>query len=459
MKPRTRLFVAIAAALAAAFLPALLSDTSLDLSQTKLGFTALPLFVVAGFVTALTPCVYPLIPITVSIFGAGSASRSRGHAASLSATYVLGIAAMYSSLGLLSAASGHAFGSYLSSPYVGITFGIIMLVMASSMFGAFELALPSSLQSKLAGVGGFGFGSAFLMGLVCGIVAAPCTGPALLATLTYVAKTGDMWLGFWLLFAYAIGLGAPFFVLGTFTVRLPRSGAWMEAVKSVLGIMLVIVAISFVRPYLPHSPSVPLSSVLVAAVAALVIFFAIIGRTLDLSFHGDTREIAMKALGVAALVAALAFRLGWIVEPRLPGGIVKCADASELPPDCKAAKVAPEIAWLTDEVAALAQSKATGKPMLVDFGAQWCSACMELEHRTYTDPEVRAHVSKYFVPFKVDATDDTETVLALEKKYGVLGLPLVTVVDKDGHQLDSPKISGFMKPEQFLAELAKAKIQ
>lgn len=453
MKPRTRLIVALVAALAAGILPSVLLGASLDLSHTTLGFSALPLFVVAGFVTALTPCVYPLIPITVSIFGAGSASRSRAHAASLSATYVLGIAAMYSTLGLVSAASGHAFGSYLSSPVVGIAFGAIMLVMAASMFGAFELALPSSLQSRLAGVGGFGFGSAFLMGLVCGIVAAPCTGPALLATLTYVAKTGDTWLGFWLLFAYAMGLGAPFFVLGTFSVRLPRSGAWMEAVKSVLGVMLVVVAISFIRPYLPASPAVQISSVLVASVVALAIFLAVMGRTLDLSFHGGSREIAGKALGVAVVVLALAFRLGWVVEPK-QADIIRVADGAEV----HAAPVPDKITWITDEAVALAQAKATGKPILVDFGAAWCSACMELEHRTYADYDVRAHVSSRYIPFKVDATDETDAVLALEKKYGVLGLPLVTVLDKDGHQLEAPKIAGFLKPKEFLTELAKAGI-
>jgi thiol:disulfide interchange protein DsbD len=448
MKARTRLIVAALAGLAVGALPFFLTGTSLDVSGTTLDIHALPLFYAAGLVTALTPCVYPLIPITVSIFGAGKAKKSRGHAAALSATYVLGIATMYSVLGLASAASGKTFGSQLGNPWVGGVFAVVMLALAASMFGAFELALPAGLQARLSGVAGFGFGSAFLMGLVCGIVAAPCTGPVLLTTLAFVAQTRDMFLGFWLLFAYAIGLGTPFFVLGTFSVSLPKSGAWMEAVKSVLGVMLLVVALSFVRPFLPSSPSIPASTVLFATVAGVVIFAAILLGTLDWSFHGGRSEAARKGMGVVVLVTALAFRLGWIVEP---------ARACEPPERCPVSSANDRIHWLTDEKSALAQAKATGKPILVDFGASWCSACEELEHRTYTDPKVIARISSDFVPLKIDASDDTDAIRAIEAKYGVLGLPLITVLDHNGHQLAKPKIAEYLKPEEFLKELAAVK--
>jgi thiol:disulfide interchange protein DsbD len=447
MKPRTRLIVAALAGLAAGVLPSLLTGHSLDVSGATLDFNALPLFYAAGLVTALTPCVYPLIPITVSIFGAGKARKSRGHAAALSGTYVLGIATMYSMLGLASAASGKTFGSQLGNPWVGTVFAIVMIVLAASMFGAFELTLPAGLQARLSGVAGFGFGSAFLMGLVCGIVAAPCTGPVLLTTLAFVAKTRDMWLGFWLLFAYAIGLGTPFFILGTFSVSLPKSGPWMEAVKSVLGVMLLIVAISFIRPFLPASAAFCGSSQSLAVATGIAIFLAIVMGTLDWSFHGGRREFAGKGLGVAVLVGAVAFRLGWVIEP---------AASACTPGEAQVQKAeTTHIAWLTSESVALAQAKATGKPVLMDFGASWCSACMELEHRTYTDPDVIKRVSEKFVPLKVDCSDDTEPIRAIEAKYGVLGLPLVTVLDRNGHQLAAPKIAEFLKAPEFLKALDK----
>lgn len=438
------------AGIGVALIPGFTTGARLDLAHMALGFRTVPLFALAGLVTALTPCVYPLIPITVAIFGAGKARRSRGHAAALSATYVLGLAAMYSCLGLLSAATGHAFATYLGSPAVGITFAAVLVVMAASMFGAFDLALPPKLQNKLAGVAGFGFGSAFLMGLICGVVAAPCTGPALFATLTYVAKSGDLWLGFWLLFSYALGLGLPFFVLGTFSVALPKSGAWMEAVKSVLGILLVIVAVSFVQPFLPRPADVVFPAQWLAIFTGVAVFAAIAVGTLDWSFKASPREIAAKAAGVLVVVGALVFRFGWIVAP---------ASAAPLPvATSTTAQAVPEkIVWLTSEPAALAQAKAQGKPVLIDFGATWCSACEELEHRTYADPGVRTFVTQHFVPLKVDATEETDEILALEKKYGVVGLPLVTVVGKDGRQLDDPKITGYLKAADFLKEMEKVR--
>src|SRR6266850_2444802 len=177
-----------------------------------------------GVLTSLTPCVYPLIPITVGIFGAGQAQH-RSRSVALSATYVAGIAAMYSALGVFAALSGKAFGTVLSSPAVVVLLAVFLLALAASMFGAFEIALPSALQQKLTSVGGTGFAGAFGMGLVAGIIAAPCTGPVLAGVLFYVATQRSAVLGFWMLFTYAIGMGLLFFVLGATSLRLPRSGA------------------------------------------------------------------------------------------------------------------------------------------------------------------------------------------------------------------------------------------
>lgn len=444
---------ALVAGVAVALGPSLLTGPGTDLSKNLvLGWTALPILFLAGVLTSLTPCVYPLIPITVAIFGAGKRARSRGRAAVLSATYVLGIAAMYSSLGLAAAASGRAFGAFMGNPWVVTLFALMMLVFAAAMFGAFELQLPASVQLRLSGVAGVGFGSAFLMGLVAGIVAAPCTGPVLGAVLTFVAQSRDLWMGFWLLLVYALGMGLLFFVLGTFSMSLPKSGAWMDGVKTIFGIALVTVAISFVRPLLPAAPEVALRASTLAWLTGAVVAAAVLAGAIHRTFHGTVAELALKGAGVAVVIGALALRLGWVVEPARGG---EAPVAAGLGPAAGATPVPARIEWLHSEAEALAKAKATGKPVLADFFAEWCTACKELDKLTFTDPRVRERVARDFVPLKVDGTDDTDEVRALQAKYGVVGLPLVTVIGPDGRQQPDPKVAGFLPPEQFLVELAK----
>src|SRR6266478_9234036 len=274
-----RLLLALAVGVALPLLPALLTQSvgpGADLSG-KLGLAAgvsvgtFAVLFLGGVLTSLTPCVYPLIPITVGIFGGGQ-SQHRSRSVALSATYVAGIAATYSALGVFAALSGKAFGAVLSSPAVVVLLAVFLVALAASMFGAFEIALPSALQQKLSGVRAAGFAGAFGMGLVAGIIAAPCTGPVLAGVLTYVAAQRNAVLGFWMLFTYAIGMGLLFFVLGATSLRLPRSGPWMETVKSVLGIALVAAAVALVLPFLPRPGSLPLSARSVAAAAGLLGF-------------------------------------------------------------------------------------------------------------------------------------------------------------------------------------------
>src|SRR3954464_1852578 len=193
----------------------------------------------AGLLTALTPCVYPMIPITISIFGAKT-GVSRGRALALATFYVAGIAFMFGALGTVFALLGKAFGTFLANPWVIVPLAVFFVLMGLSMFGAFELALPSGLQNRLSRVGGKGFGGAFLMGLVGGIIAAPCTGPPLAGILAYVATTRSVFLGGSLLFTYALGMGVLFFVIAAFAVALPKSGGWMDAVKSIFGVVMLV---------------------------------------------------------------------------------------------------------------------------------------------------------------------------------------------------------------------------
>ncbi|MGB8933287.1 MAG: cytochrome c biogenesis protein CcdA, partial [Anaeromyxobacteraceae bacterium] len=203
-----------------------------------------------GLLTSLTPCVYPLIPITVSVFGARRAG-SRGQAMLLSGLYVLGIAVTYSALGVGAALTGRAFGSVMSNPWVIGAVAIVLVAMAASMFGAFDLALPASLQARLSRVGGAGFAGSFAMGLVAGVIAAPCTGPVLAAALAVIAQRGSVAYGLAVMFPYALGMGLPFFLIGAFSLSFPKSGAWMETVKSIFGVALLAAALVFARDAFP----------------------------------------------------------------------------------------------------------------------------------------------------------------------------------------------------------------
>jgi len=445
-----RLILALAVGLALPLLPALLTHSvgpGADLSG-RLGLAGgvsamtFAVLFVGGVLTSLTPCVYPLIPITVSIFGARQAEH-RARSAALSAAYVAGIAAMFSALGLFAALSGKAFGTVLSSPAVVAVLAVLMVALAASMFGAYDIALPSALQQKLAGVRGTGFAGAFGMGLVAGIIAAPCTGPVLAGVLAYVATQRNALLGFWMLFTYAIGIGLICFVLGATSLRLPRSGPWMETVKSVLGVALIAAAVALVLPLLPRPGMLPASTRSIAAVAGTLAFLGVLAGALSLSFHGESREKAMKLGAMVVLLGGIGLSFGWFGEPRSEKSF--------------------RIPWLHDEKVAVQQSRASGKPLLIDFFAEWCAACKELDVHTWMDPVVAKEVAERFVPLKIDATEETEENDSLQKKYGVPGLPTVLMMacrDERPPECAVPgegptRVTGFLPPPEMLERLRR----
>ena len=443
----SRFTLALAVGLALPFLPVLLTHgVNTDLSARlglggAVGLGTFAILFLAGVLTSLTPCVYTLIPITVSVFGARQPEH-RARSIGLSATYVGGIALTYSALGLFAALSGKAFGSALSSPVVITVLAVFLVALAASMFGAFDIALPAGLQAKLAGVKGTGYGHALGMGLVAGLIAAPCSGPVLAGVLAFVATKRSAVLGFWMLFTYALGMGLLFFILGATSLRLPRSGAWMETVKSVLGVALVAAAVGLVLPYLPKPHELAVSARELAIFAGALAFAGVLAGALSLSFHGDRREKLLKAGALVLLVAGIGLEFGWVGSPH-----------STRPAD---------IAWLHDETTAVNQSRATGRPLLIDFGADWCAACKELDVHTWSDPTVAQEVSAKFVPLKIDATDETEEIERIEKKYAVPGLPTVLMVAcKDPEPQctvpqDGPgRIVGFLPPPEMLEHLRR----
>ncbi|WP_257458253.1 protein-disulfide reductase DsbD family protein [Archangium lipolyticum] len=461
--------IAAVIGLAVAVVPWLLPtgpSTGLDAARfLEAGSFALGAAVVfaGGLLTAMTPCVYPLIPITVSVFGARKA-EGRGKALVLTSSYIVGMGVVFSGLGVLAAKTGQAFGSMLGSPVVVTGLAVFLLLLATSMFGAFELALPQGLQQRLNSVGGSGVTGAFLMGSVSGFLAAPCTGPVLTGLLAFVAKSQSTVLGAALLFIYALGIGVPFFLIGVFTVRLPRGGVWMEWVKSVLGIVLVALAISYLKDGFPalggavKGLAEQLGRHPGTAIASVLAVLGVLLGAIHLSFKEGARDFALKGAGVALVVAALVLRggamdsksagmlwvsLGWMEPPKAP----TFEWHSVLP-----AKGSGFSSESFEQV--LARAKSEGRPVMIDFFAEWCAACKELDRETYPAIEVIEEAGR-FINVKVDATQSDDALDALMERFGVEGLPTVAFISSNGELLRDPRVTGFLDPRAFVVQMKK----
>ncbi len=400
------------------------SGDSSDLASRSLPLLLIGVFF-AGLALNLTPCVFPLIPITIGFFTQQTKDR-KGSTFPLALAYVLGIALTYSVLGVLAALSGAIFGSALQSPWVVGLIVVVLLLLATSMFGLWELRVPTWAQKASGGrTGVFG---ALIMGLVMGFIAAPCIGPFVVGLLTYVGQRGDPVLGFILFFTLAVGLGLPYLILGTFTGainKLPASGMWMIGVRRVFGVILVAMAAYFAAPLMPgDSGRWLMSGVLVLG----ALYLLLVDRT---GHEQATIDRVMRALAAAMLIA------GVLMMPGVRhGGAAPAADGDEFE-------------WQTYEVAAVRAAIATGGPLIVDFYADWCAPCRELDERTFSAPEVRAVLEGY-ARFKVDLTRATETNQALTTEYGVMGVPTV-IVFSGGEEVF--RITGFEPPGRFLKRL------
>ncbi len=384
-----------------------------------------------GLLVSLTPCVYPMIAITVSVFGAREA-KSRAEAAALSSVFVLGIAVMFTALGVGAAMSGAIFGSALSNVWVVSFVSLVFLALSASMFGAFELALPSGLTNRLSSVGGIGFAGAFALGLVSAIVAAPCTGPVLGGILLWIATSHQIVLGTAVMFTFALGLGVPFFLVGTFAVSLPKSGAWMLGVKWVFGTVLAVVALYFLRTAFPALQNVVKGGRALPVIASVMLLGGMVLAWLHVRSErkgSKTRHLS-KPYKLASILPAVAGGFALIAWSQQP---------------------AAELNWVSSEAQGREQATTEKRPAIVDFGAAWCGACNELRTQTFADAAVRAEAAR-FVAIAVDATnDDDPQTSKVKDKYGVVGLP--TVVLLDSHGKERKRFAEFVPPAQFLDAL------
>ncbi|MBX3162836.1 MAG: thioredoxin family protein [Deltaproteobacteria bacterium] len=392
----------------------------------------------AGFLTSLTPCVYPMIPITLAIFGARGKDVTKGRAIALATAYVFGMGVTYSVLGVtITLAVGEtAFGSQLSHPGLVIPLVLLFVALAASMFGAFELNLPSGLQARLNQVGGKGYGGAFAMGLVGGLIAAPCTGPFLGGLLAFVATKNSVVGGGALLFVYAIGMGVLFWVLAAFAIALPKSGAWMDGVKSAGGVGLLLVALYFLRPLLPWMRKFASPEMWFLGVSIAV---AVVGTALGaihLSFHGPRRHKLRKGVGLVLLLAGAFCIWSWKLTPK-----------QRLP-------------WVTDETIAFDMAREQGKGVMVDFSASWCIPCEELE-LTFGDDDVYETITKNFIPLKIDVSENSDEQMATRRRYAATGsLPHVVWMnphpDPEGNAQVYARLTKMIEPDTMMPLLRGA---
>jgi thioredoxin:protein disulfide reductase len=397
----------------------------------KGSWLAFVLVFLGGVLTSFTPCVYPVIPITIGYIG-GASRGNPWRGLRLSALFALGIAIVYSSLGLLAAATGALFGVVSGSPVVSIIVAVIFALMGFSMLGAFDIALPSALQTSLSGgTARRGFFGPLLLGMASGLVMAPCVGPLIVALLAWVSKTGSLIYGWTLLFVFSLGLGLLFLVIGTFAgalQALPKAGAWMDVVKKGFGWILLAAALYLLRYVIPQ-PYYTL------AWAALLIVFSVFAGAFDML----TRETS-AACRLWKAAALIPFVLGVILLFRIFG---PAGEVERVP--------AEGVEWIVnDEAKALADASAGGKPLIVDVYADWCAACVELDHKTYNRSEVASRLDN-FVRLKLDFTRETEWVKTMKQKYKITGMPTVILYDPAGGEIT--RFTGFKSERDFIALL------
>lgn len=376
-----------------------------------------------GLALNLTPCVYPMMSVTVSLFGGQQteAKTSTRSAFSHALVYVLGIVSMYSLLGVMAAYTGELFGSWLQSPWVLAGIGVLILLLSLSMFGLYELQPPAALMQKLGKTQqAAGYTGHFLSGLLVGIFAAPCIGPPIIALLAFVGAQGSPVFGFFAFFIMALGLGIPYLFLGTFSGllnKIPKSGSWMIWVKKVFGVILVGVALFYLS--LAFLPGYSMHLVL-AVVLAGGLYLGFLERSGNESI---TFRWVKRGTGVAALLAGLMLFQNLQKE---------------------------SVEWTPYDSSLVEQAQQNGQPVMLDFYADWCIPCIELDRKTFTDNKVIEQTDSY-MRLKVDLTHfDSEQAERLRQQYNIAGVPTILFLGPEGNEIESARVVGFLGPEEFL---------
>ena len=403
----------------------------------------------AGLLLSLTPCVFPMIPILSGIIVGRGHKITHMHAFLLSLAYVLGMAITYAAAGVAAGYSGNLISNAMQTPWVLGSFAAVFVLLSLSMFGFYEFQLPTALQSKLSDTSnrlhGGHLGGVFVMGALSAIIMGPCVAAPLAGALLYIGQTHDAVLGGTALFVMALGMGVPLLLVGSSAgVLLPKAGAWMEAVKQFFGVMLLALAIWIIQPLLPISVEMLLW-------AALLIFSAIYLRALDaLPQNAGGWHKLLKGIGLFALLLGAAYLVGALSGARdilRPLGNIGRAESSAVPASLQFSRI-KDSADLDQRIA-----QVRGKQIvMLDFYADWCISCKELERFAFSDATVQSKLKPVLL-LQADVTANSEADKALLKRFGLFGPPGILFFDTHGKEVADYRVTGYQDTAQFLKTL------
>jgi thiol:disulfide interchange protein DsbD len=404
-------------------------------------------FFVAGVLLTFTPCVLPMIPILSGIIVGEGRSVTRRRAGLISLAYVLGMAVTYTAIGIAAAFSGSLFSSALQNAWVLGVFAAVFVLLALSMFGFYELQLPSGWQSRLtqasSRLGGGNWGAVVVMGALSAAIVSPCVVAPLAGALLYIGQTRDALLGGAALFSMAIGMGTPLVLVGVSGgLLLPKAGAWMSAVKRFFGVLLLAVAVWIV------SPVVPVAVQMLLWAALLIGSGVFLGALESLGKESSGWERLGKAAGLLALLVGAAQAVGAFSGARDPlrplAGVMAGAHETALP--FETVRTSADLS---------ARLKTAGKAAMLDFYADWCVSCKEMERFTFSDPQVKARLGQMIL-LRVDVTANTADDKALLRRFRLFGPPGIVFFDANGREIEGLRVIGYQPPEKFLRSLDAA---
>jgi len=411
-----------------------------------------------GLALAFTPCMLPMIPILSGIVVGGKEVATRGRALMLSLTYVLGMAVTYAAAGVAAGLSGSMLAAALQSPWVLASFALLFIVLACSMFGLFELQLPSAVQSWLTDrsnhLRGGQLVGVFCMGILSALIVGPCVAPPLAGALLFIAERGEVVLGGSALFAMALGMGVPLVGVGVSAGSLlPKAGPWMQSVKNFFGVVLLGVALWIVSPVIPTVAQM-------LAWGVLLMVSAVYLHALDpLPPNAPGVRKLWKGVGIVSLLAGAALLLGAlsggrdILQP-LSGLRATASGASSTASNGITA--GPSFERVANvEVLDTRLAAAKGTPVMLDFYADWCVSCKEMERFTFSDEQVKARMSQ-FVLLKADVTANDAADKALLKRFSLFGPPGIIFFDREGREVKNLRVVGFTPANRFSPVLDQA---
>jgi thiol:disulfide interchange protein DsbD len=410
-----------------------------------------------GLLLAFTPCVLPMIPILSGIIAGQGAAATPRRSFLLSVTYVLGMALTYTVAGAAFAAAGQQAQAFFQQPWIIIAFAALFVVLALAMFGLFDLKIPSALETRLASVSGRQKSGSFVgtavMGALSALVVTACVAPPMVAALAVIGQTGDVMRGALALFAMAIGMGTPLLFVGVAGGRfLPHAGAWMTTVKALFGVLFLGVAVWMLERILPGSLTLALWALLVIVGGY---YFGGFGRS---GPGTEAGRLVTRGLGLAAIVWGTIMMIGAAAGGHDPLQPLRGASlpglGGQAGPEGFAALPFRNIASAEELDRELAAAQAAGKPVMLDFYADWCVSCKEMEKYTFSVPEVQEDLAG-FVLLKADVTANSEADQALFRRFGVYGPPTTAFFGTEGRECRPFRLVGFVKADDFRSHLAR----